>query len=176
MGRYAIFGAGSLGTVLGAFIARKGGKIDLINHNIAHVEALRTKGAAITGTVDFTQTVTAYTDKEMSGLYDIIILLTKQRDNPSVVSFLLPYLSPDGVIVTMQNGIPEPAIIEIAGEDRVIGCTVAWGATMKGPGVAELTSSPDSLTFSIGTLSGKPAIFHTILAPCAARYVTELEA
>lgn len=46
MGRYAIFGAGSLGTVLGAFIARKGGRIDLINHNIAHVEALRTKGAA----------------------------------------------------------------------------------------------------------------------------------
>jgi len=38
----------------------------------------------------------------------------------------------------------------------VLGCTVAWGATMQGPGVCELTSSPDSLTFSLGCLSGKP--------------------
>ena len=63
------------------------------------------------------------------------------------------YLSDDGVIVTLQNGIPELGIGEIVGENRVLGCTVAWGATMKEPGVCELTSSPDSLTFSLGSLT-----------------------
>ena len=38
--RYAIYGAGSLGTVLGAYITQNGGTIDLINRNRAHVEAL----------------------------------------------------------------------------------------------------------------------------------------
>jgi len=60
------------------------------------------------------------------------------------------------VIVTLQNGIPELLIGKIIGQDKVLGCTVAWGATMGAPGVCELTSAPDSLTFSLGYLSEKP--------------------
>ena len=154
--RAAIYGAGSLGTILGAFITRKGGQIDLINRNAAHVKALQEKGARITGTMEFTQEVKAYTPAEMSGKYDIIFLMTKQQFNGEVVSFLKDYLAEDGVIVTLQNGIPELQIGEIIGEDRVLGCTVAWGATLTEAGVCELTSEPDSLSFSLGTLSAKP--------------------
>ena len=145
--RAAIYGAGSLGTILGAFITRKGGQIDLINHNEKHVAALRRNGAVITGTLQFMQAVNALTDKEMTGKYDILFLMTKQQANREVVNFLKDYLAEDGVIVTMQNGLPEPQIAEIVGEKRVLGCTVAWGATMTEPGVCELTSSPDSVTF-----------------------------
>ena len=53
MARYAIYGAGSLGTVLGAFITQNGGEVDLINRNKAHVEALNTNGAKIIGTVEY---------------------------------------------------------------------------------------------------------------------------
>ncbi len=77
MKRYAIYGAGSLGTVLGAYITKNGGQIDLINRNKAHVEALRKNGARITGTVEMTVPVTAMTPDEMSGKYDVILLLTK---------------------------------------------------------------------------------------------------
>ena len=49
--RSAIYGAGSLGTILGAFITRSGKKIDLINHNEAHVKALQADGAHVTGTL-----------------------------------------------------------------------------------------------------------------------------
>ncbi len=148
--RAAIYGAGSLGTILGAFITRAGGKIELINHNQAHVKALQEKGAHVVGTVDFVQSVNAYTDAEMSGTYDIIFLMTKQQRNKEIVKFLQGYLAEDGVIVTLQNGLPEPGIAEIIGEKHVLGCTVAWGATMLEPGVCELTSAPDSLTFSLG--------------------------
>lgn len=93
----------------------------------------------------------------MSGKYDIIFLMTKQQQNSEVVNNLKDYLSDDGVIVTLQNGIPELGIGEIIGQERVIGCTVAWGATMKSPGVCELTSAPDSLTFSLGSLQPQPS-------------------
>ena len=118
--------------------------------------ALQTKGATITGTLNFTQEVKALTPDEMSGVYDIIFLMTKQQFNAEVVTFLKDYLAEDGVIVSLQNGIPELQIGEIVGEDRVLGCTVAWGATLKEPGVCELTSEPDSLTFSLGTHAAKP--------------------
>lgn len=150
--RAAIYGAGSLGTILGAYITSKGGDIDLINHNVKHVQALNEKGAKIVGTVDFVQKVNAITDKQMTGKYDIIFLMTKQQGNSETVPFLKDYLEDDGVIVTLQNGLPEHQIADVVGEKRVIGCTVAWGATMLGPGVCELTSSPDSLTFSLGTI------------------------
>lgn len=152
----AIYGAGSLGTILGAFITKNGGQVDLYNRNIAHIEALKTKGATVTGTLEFNQKVNAFTTDELSGKYDIIFLMTKQQDNRAVATMLNDFLADDGVIVTLQNGIPELLLGEVIGDDRVLGCTVAWGATMLGPGVCELTSSPDSLTFSLGSLTGRP--------------------
>ena len=151
--RIAIYGAGSLGTILGAFISKAGINIELINRNKAHVEALQTMGAQITGTVKFTQKVTAYTPNEMSGLYDIIFLMTKQQHNKDVVQLLKNYLTSDGVLVTFQNGLPEILIAEILGEEHVLGCTVAWGATLQAPGICELTSAPDALSFSLGAIS-----------------------
>lgn len=151
--RSAIYGAGSLGTILGAYITKNGGQIDLINRNKAHVAALKANGATITGTVNMKQAVTALTPDEMQGTYDCIFLMTKQLQNAEVVGFLKDYLAEDGVIVTLQNGLPELGIAEIVGEDRVLGCTVAWGATMQEPGVCELTSEPDSLTFGLGAIT-----------------------
>jgi 2-dehydropantoate 2-reductase len=155
MMRVAIYGAGSLGTILGAYISKAGVAIELINRNKAHVEALQTQGAKVVGTVDFTQPVVAYTPAEMSGTYDIIFLMTKQQHNPEVVAMLRPYLAEDGVLVTFQNGLPEVQIAEILGEERVLGCTVAWGATLQSPGVCELTSAPDALSFSLGAITDK---------------------
>ncbi len=154
MKRYAIYGAGSLGTVLGAYITKNGGNIDLINRNKAHVEALNQNGAKITGTVDMIVPVTAITPDEMSGKYDIILLLTKQLLNKEVVTFLKDYLADDGVIVTLQNGLPEPEIAEIVGSNRTMGCVVEWGATLSASGVCTLTSEPESLSFHMGKMDG----------------------
>lgn len=153
--RIAIYGAGSLGTILGAFISKAGVAIELINRNKAHVEALKVKGAQVVGTMQFNQPVTAYTPDEMNGQYDIVFLMTKQQYNSEVVNMLKNYLAPDGVMVTFQNGLPEMQIADILGEERVLGCTVAWGATLQSPGVCELTSEPDALSFSLGSISKK---------------------
>ncbi len=152
--KYAIYGAGSLGTVLGAYLTKNAVDIELINHNKAHVEALRSKGAHISGTVDFTVPVRAIYPEEMQGPYDVIFLMTKQLRNPEVVAFLKPLLRESGVIVTLQNGIPEPGIAEIIGRKRTIGCVVEWGASLVAPGEAELTSDPDSLSFHMGGMEG----------------------
>ncbi|MBQ7455799.1 MAG: 2-dehydropantoate 2-reductase [Clostridia bacterium] len=152
--RYAIYGAGSLGTVLGAYLTKNGVEIELVNRNEAHVRALNEKGAHVTGTVEMTAPVRAILPEEMQGTYDVIFLMTKQLNNPEVVAFLKPFLAADGVIATVQNGIPEPGIAKIVGQEHVIGCVVEWGATLTGPGEVTLTSSPDSLSFHMGRMPG----------------------
>lgn len=153
--RIAIYGAGSLGTILGAFISKGGVAVELINRNKAHVDALQKDGARVVGTMQFAQPVVAYTPDEMNGQYDIVFLMTKQQHNREVVQMLKGYLASDGVLVTFQNGLPEVQIAEALGEEKVLGCTVAWGATMLSPGVCELTSAPDALSFSLGSISEK---------------------
>lgn len=148
--RSMIYGAGALGTVLGAYIAKAGRQIDLVNRNASHVAALRERGAHIVGKVDFVQPVNALLPSELTGQYDAIILMTKQQNNADVIAFLKPFLKEDGALCTCQNGLPEPAIAEAIGADRTLGCAIAWGATFKGEGVSELTSDPSALTFSLG--------------------------
>ena len=152
--RIAIYGAGSLGTVLGAYLTKNCLDVDLVNHNKAHVEALKTSGAHVTGTVDFTVPVSAILPEEMTGTYDIIFLMTKQLKNREVVESLKDFLAEDGLIATLQNGIPEDLIAEIVGPERTVGVVVEWGATLAAPGESVLTSSPDSLSFHMGGMPG----------------------
>ena len=154
--RSAIYGAGSLGTVMGAFLAKNGVEIDLVNRNKAHVEALKNNGARITGTVEMTIPVNALLPEEMTGKYDIIFLMTKQLNNRETLTFLKDFLADDGVVVTLQNGIPEDSVAEIVGPERTVGVTVEWGATMTAPGESMLTSDPDSLSFHMGSMPGIP--------------------
>jgi 2-dehydropantoate 2-reductase len=150
--KVGIYGAGAMGTILGAYISKAGHNIDLINRNVEHVEALNSEGAKIIGKINFTQKVTALLPTQINDHYDIILLMTKQKFNKEIVESLAPYLKTNSLVCTMQNGLPEKSVAEIVGKDRTCGCTMSWGATFHGKGVSELTSEPtrDTLTFSIG--------------------------
>ncbi len=153
--KVAIYGAGSLGTVLGAYITKTGYDIDLINKNVKHITSLKEKGATITGSVNFNQKVSALLVEEMKEKYDIIFLATKQQHNKEVAEYLKGYMNEGGVIVTLQNGLPELLLSEVLGEESVLSCIVGWGATLHEGGVSELTSSPDALYFTLGSFSTK---------------------
>jgi 2-dehydropantoate 2-reductase len=147
----AIYGAGALGTILGAYLTKAGLNVDLINRNKSHVQGFKKNGAQVKGTVNFKIQVKALLPNEISKKYDIVFLMTKQLDNENIVSYIQNFMVEDGIICTTQNGIPELSVASIIGEEKTIGCAIAWGATMLGNGVCELTSTPDSLTFSIGS-------------------------
>lgn len=155
--RIAIYGAGSLGTVLGAYLAEAHLDVVLITRNVDHVAALQEQGAFIIGAVEKKVPVKAITPDQMTGQYDVVLLLTKQLDNKSVVRFLAPKISADGVLCTLQNGLPEPDIVAILGARRVLGCAVGWGATLVQPGVVEVTSGPDTFVFNLGMPDGGDA-------------------
>ena len=78
--RLAIMGAGSLGTILGAYIAKAGYEIDLIDAYEEHVRALNENGAHVVGAVDFVQKerLHALLPEDMEGAYDLIIYMAKQ--------------------------------------------------------------------------------------------------
>lgn len=155
--RIAIMGAGSLGTIIGAFLSKGKEQVELIDVNKEHVKALNETGAAVIGTIKENVPVKALTPEEMTGAYDLVLLLTKQVFNKEVLANLKPFLTENSIVLSLQNGVPEESLVSSLGENRVIGGSVEFGATWEKPGVSALTTAVDSFknnAFQIGELDG----------------------
>ena len=152
--RVAIMGAGSLGTILGAYIAKAGYDLVLIDPYKDHVDTLNRDGAHVVGTVDFVQPVKAITPDQMDGIYDLVIYMAKQTFNDTAIPQIQAHIDDSSTVCVCQNGIPEYAVSAAIGEKRVVGAPVGWGATFKGPGCSELTTTEGRLNFSLGSMEG----------------------
>lgn len=155
--KLAVMGAGSLGIVVGALIAKSGQDVVLIDIDERNVEALNRQGARVTGSLDLAVPVRAILPSQMAGFYDVAFLLTKQTYNEAALTALLPHLTPDSTVCTLQNGVPEDFVASFVGAARTIGGTVGFGATWLEPGVSILTSARDAFenfAFDIGEMDG----------------------
>ena len=151
--KIAIYGAGAMGTTLGALLTLGGLKgVHLITRNTAHIDGLNTNGAQIVCEAEGKELcvpVTAFTPDQMTEKYDVVFLMTKQKHNAETLQFLLPYLKNDGVICTTQNGLPEPLIAKIIGKNRTYGAVLSYGATVFEGGRVALTSKFDGMRAQI---------------------------
>lgn len=86
-----------------------------------------------------------------TGSYDFIVLAMPPDRVEAAARDVLHLLGPDGALVCIQNGLCEERVAEIAGEEKVIGAIVSWGASAPEPGVYERTSSGG---FVLGMLHG----------------------
>ena len=151
--KIAIYGAGAMGTVLGALLTKGGLKVDLITRNQAHVDGMKNKGATILCEGDGKELsipVNAILPSEMEEAYDVIFLMTKQRHNKEILTGLLPYLKEDSVVCTTQNGLPEPSVAAIVGCNRTYGAATSFGATFIGEGSVALTSKLEGMSMEVG--------------------------
>ena len=147
-----IYGAGSLGTILGALLSEKGADVTLVSRNADHINRMKEAGATIVGGMEKTIPVKACLPNEIEGKFDLIFLMTKQTGNAGTAQALLPYLSETGVFCCMQNGIPELNLRGVVPDEKILGAIIQWSATFRGPGVSELTSPGDSVNFILGSL------------------------
>jgi 2-dehydropantoate 2-reductase len=130
-----IWGAGAIGGTLGAYWARAGIPVLLVDIERAHVEACRTAGLSIEGPIEnFTQVVPAVTPAELQGEYSRIVLAVKAPATEAAVNALAGHLKPDGYVLSAQNGLNEIAIAARVGPERTMGCFVNYGADWLGPG------------------------------------------
>lgn len=130
-----IWGAGAIGGILGAYWARAGHEVVLVDINEEHVHACNEHGLQIEGPVEnFTQPVNACTPERVEGSWDRIVLAVKAQHTSAALPTLLPHLADNGYILSAQNGLNEHLIADAAGKDRIIGAFVNYGADWMAPG------------------------------------------
>jgi len=130
-----IWGAGAIGGTLGAYLARAGEDVLLVDIVAPHVEAMNRDGLSIEGPVEtFRQAVKAVTPDAVTGQFKRIILAVKAHHTRDAVRALMPHLAPDGSVLSAQNGLNELVIAEEIGPERTVGCFVNFGADWLEPG------------------------------------------
>jgi len=135
--RILIWGAGAIGGTVGAYLVRAGHDVTFVDVVREHVEAIRdpSRGLSITGPVDsFTVSAPALLPEEVDGAWDRIFLAVKAHHTRDACEALAPYLSRDGYVLSLQNGLCEKAIADVVGQPRTVGAFVNFGADWIGPG------------------------------------------
>jgi 2-dehydropantoate 2-reductase len=120
---------------MGAWWARAGHDVLLVDTVPEHVAACRGEGLTIFGPVDeFTQVVPAVTPAELSGTYSRIVLAVKAQATQAALPMLAPHLAADGFVFSAQNGLNEIEIADAVGAERTMGCFVNFSADWHEPG------------------------------------------
>ena len=160
-----IWGAGAIGGTLGAYWARAGVPVRLVDVVPGHVEASRTQGLAISGPVEeFRQVVPAVTPQELEGRYRRIVLAVKAGATETALAALKPHLAEDGFVLSAQNGLNELAIAKAVGERRTLGCFVNFGADWLGDGEILYGNRGAVVVGEIdGSISERAAEMHRLL-------------
>ena len=134
--RLAVVGAGAIGGTIGAYLVRAGHDVTFVDVDSDHVAAIRASGLRIEGPIDtFTVQAEAYAPSEVPGRFDTVLLCVKAQATRAAAEDLARFLSVDGCVVSLQNGLNELVIEAIVGRERTVGCFVNFGADYIEPGV-----------------------------------------
>ena len=140
--RLLLLGCGAVGGVVAGGLLRGGHELTLVTHNDEISQAINVDGVRLTTPKEHSSVpATAQTDLEgTAGAFDTVLLAMKGTGVEQAARNVVERLSPQGYLVTLQNGVVEDRVARILGRERVIGALVGWGATMHAPGVYEMTS------------------------------------
>ena len=131
-----IWGAGAIGGTIGAYLARAGHDVTFVDRAAEHVDAINAHRLTISGPIaQFAVPAAAYTPETVQGQWETVLLCVKAQDTAAAARALSPHLSPQGYVVSVQNGLNELVIGEIVGKPRTVGAFVNFGADYLEPGL-----------------------------------------
>lgn len=154
--RFLVMGCGAIGGVLTAALAETGQDVTAVTTNEGIHAAVADRGLKVVGE-GAARTVRARVTLGVppGESFDYVLLATQPPQVEEAARSALGALAARGSMVCLQNGLCERRVAQIAGEDRVVGAVVGWGATMPEPGLYEKTAAGG---FTVGLPTGEPLI------------------
>jgi 2-dehydropantoate 2-reductase len=153
-----VLGAGAIGGQTVAHLTRAGEDVVMVDPWFKHVYEVNRNGLHITRPgEDFVAPVRALHLDELwkVGPIDVMMLALKSYDTEWAVRYAAPYLSSNGYIVSLQNGVNEERIAKLVGRERTVGASVHLGGYFTSPGQIDGTTDSSWAAFSIGELDGR---------------------
>ena len=135
--KVAVVGAGAVGGYFGGILARAGAPVVMIGRP-AFVDAVKQNGLVL-DTLTFNETVRVEAASELEAARgaDIVLFCVKTTDTSETSRALLPLLSRDAIVVSMQNGVDNVEQIRKASGIEALGSVVYVAASVPQPGTVK---------------------------------------
>lgn len=140
--RVAILGTGALGCVFAARLAAAA-EVWMVGTWAEGVAAVQSRGVTVhePGGGVTRARVSATSDPADAPAADFALLLVKSYQTPRAAAWAARILAPDGLAVTLQNGLDNgPRLAAAVGAERTAVGVTTTGATLLGPGEARLAA------------------------------------
>ena len=133
--RMVVIGTGPIGGIIGGRLARAGHDMTFVDVDREHVAAIREKGLQVdVPDGSFNVRIRILFPNEIEGKFDIGFIAVRSNYTPDALANVLPHLSNNGLLISLQNGINPPLLEEKIGPDRAIGVAIRMGSARPAPG------------------------------------------
>jgi 2-dehydropantoate 2-reductase len=137
--KIAVMGAGAIGCYFGGMLARSGVAVALVARP-SHVAAINRDGLRLQS-LEFDEHIRLAATDSAAGVAgaQLVLFCVKSADTEDATRQMAPHLSPDAVILSLQNGVDNAERIRRHVGNRVFPVLVYAAATMPGPGHVQHT-------------------------------------
>jgi 2-dehydropantoate 2-reductase len=152
--RIAVIGAGGIGAIYGASLAKAGADVIFVARG-AHLAAMREHGLKIEGDRGEMHVSPAHATDDPSsiGPIDVVLFCVKLWDVESAGAAIRPIVGPKTAVIPLQNGVDaHERLIPVLGREAVMGGTAFVTGSIIAPGVVRQTGAYQRMTF--GELDG----------------------
>lgn len=149
--RFLFFGAGAVGSMIGARLAKTGCEVTLVGR-APHVEAVARDGVrtVVAGEVTSQSVLAARpTVAEAGGPFDYVFLTVKGYDTMDALDQLQPALRPGTILGSFQNGVGnEEAIAAALPDQALVAGSLTLPVSLDEPGTVQLHSRRGGLALA----------------------------
>jgi 2-dehydropantoate 2-reductase len=146
--RIMIFGAGALGSLVGALLSKRH-EVHLIVRP-ENARAIKEKGLRIEGVINATYAPEVHTDLEDVLQPDIIFVTVKAYDTQSALEALAQMAVKARIVISLQNGLTNLGLFRSALPSKAVMGATSMGATMIGPGKILYAGEGDTIFGHLG--------------------------
>jgi 2-dehydropantoate 2-reductase len=127
-------GAGAVGSYFGGMLARAGARVTLIARP-NHVQAIRKNGLLL-DTATFKEHVAINASTDLADVRDaqFVLFCVKTLDTENAARAIAPHLSPNTIVISLQNGVDNVARIRAASRINALPAVVYVAAALPEPG------------------------------------------
>ena len=130
----AVMGAGAVGCYYGGMLARAGNPVTLIAR-AQHVQAVQRAGLRLeTKSFDAFVAMQASPDASAVRGAKLVLFCVKSTDTESAGAAMAPFLEPDAVVLSLQNGVDNAERLQALLRQPVVPAVVYVATEMAGPG------------------------------------------
>jgi 2-dehydropantoate 2-reductase len=132
--KIAVMGAGAVGCYYGGMLARAGHSVVLIGRQ-PHVDAIRRDGLNM-DTASFKAHIPIQAGTDPSGVQgaELVLCCVKSTDTENAATAMAPFLEPDALVLSLQNGVNNAERLQSVLQHEVIPAVVYVATEIAGPG------------------------------------------